>query len=169
MYKLSPWESLFFPRLFITTTLSIYLSSFIYIYLSVYLSFYIHPYASSRPWREVRDADLSKFYLLFLLYTTIQRKMAIQHQALHPQSHATNLQPSFFVSLFFVAIGMSVTSTSKKALGRWNLDESSAETSAPNDHMCCVRNGEALRIPWGLYSQHPYDVSWGAYFTWHSE
>lgn len=41
-------------------------------------------------------------YLNSIFFSPIQRKMAIQHQALHPQSHATNLQPSFLSLLFLL-------------------------------------------------------------------
>lgn len=143
MYKLSPWESLFsldfLSPLFYP---SVYHHLSISIYLSVHLSFYIYLYASSRPWREVGEADLSKFYLLFS-YTV---KNCHTTSSLTSPNHTPATCSSRFCLSFFCCHRNVVTSTSKKALGRWNLDESSAETSAPNDHMCCVLNGEALRL-----------------------
>lgn len=107
MYKLSPWESLFSPRLLITTTLSIHLSSFIYlsICLSIYLSIFIYMQVHGHDVRSERPIYLNSIVFSPIYYYTVKNG--------HTTSSLTSPKPRhqpaavFFVSPFFVAIGMS--------------------------------------------------------------
>lgn len=130
-----PLGELVFPSTFYrhySIHLFIIICLYLSICLSIYLSIFIYMQVHGHDVRSERPIYLNSIFF-FSYIPLYSEKWPYNIKPYIPKATPRICSSRFCLS-FFCCHRNVVTSTST-ARGRWNLDESSAETSAPNDHV----------------------------------